>query len=255
MKNIKYDPEQYWSEVGARIRARGANNVIAGDDEPYYRYKRRQFLKLLHSIDFYNKTVLEVGCGPGGNLLEVLKHKPSALVGVDISSAMIALAKMNVPEEVKIFKTNGTQLDFEDQSFDIVFTATVLQHNTDENMLRLLIREICRVSADKVFLFERIEDDIVGDELCLGRPIEYYSKLMRENGFALMSHAFINIRVSYYVCGAIRKLLNPPTRKEGEPLTKISLVLQKLMLPWTRVLDKIFTSDKDIAKLEFQRIK
>ena len=219
------------------------------------RYKRKRFLSLLHSVNFNNKSVLEVGCGPGGNLLEVLKNNPSKLVGADISDKMVSLAKNKVPEQVKIFKTNGTQLEFDDNSFDIVFTATVLQHNTDEKMLIDLMDEICRVSSEKVFIFERIENEIKGDDLCLGRPVSYYSKIMKDNGFRLISKDYINIRVSYYVSGIIRKMLNPSVREEGEPLNGISIFLQKITLPLTQVLDKIFTSKKDIAKLEFQKVE
>jgi len=57
--------------------------------------------------------------------------------------------------------------------------------------------------------------------------------------------------VSYFVCGAIRKLLNPKSRQEGEPLNSVSVFLQKITLPLTMGLDKIFKSRKDIAKLEF----
>src|SRR5690606_32545310 len=124
----KYHPEEYWTTVAKRIKSReNGKNVIAGDDEPYYRYKRERFLELLHSIDFSNKSVLEVGCGPGGNLLEVLRHKPRKLVGVDISNEMVALAKDKLPAEVDIIKINGTKLPFDDNSFEMIFTATVLQ--------------------------------------------------------------------------------------------------------------------------------
>lgn len=60
-----YHPEPYWSEVAQKIKTREGVNVIAGDDEPYYRYKRKRFLKLLNSVDFAGKSVLEIGSGPG----------------------------------------------------------------------------------------------------------------------------------------------------------------------------------------------
>lgn len=252
----KYHPQKYWTEVAKRIRQReNGKNVIAGDDEPYYRYKRKRFLDLFHSIDFSNKSVLEIGCGPGGNLLEVLAKKPAKLIGVDISEEMVSLAKNKLPQEVKIIKIDGTKLPFDDHFFDIVFTATVLQHNTDEAMLRKLMKEISRVSSDKVYIFERIEQKIKGDDLCLGRPISYYSSIMEENGFLLTSQEHINIRVSYYVSGIIRKMLNPGTRKEGEPLNRLSIGLQKLTLPVTKLMDNVFKSGNDIARLEFQRRK
>lgn len=248
-----YQPEEYWSEVAERIASREGSNVVAGDDEPYYRYKRERFLQMLHTVDFKGKSVLEIGCGPGGNLREVWKHKPASLTGADISRQMTELARENNADEVRIVKVDGTKLPFDDQSFDIVFTATVLQHNTDEGMLKKLMAEIARVSGNKIYLFERIEADTIGDELCYGRPVGYYSSIMREHGFNLVSEEYINIRSSYYVSGAIRKGLNPGSRKEGEPLNGISLLLQKLSLPVTKALDKVFTSKKDVARLEFIR--
>jgi ubiquinone/menaquinone biosynthesis C-methylase UbiE len=256
MSKRSYHPEDYWSEVGQRIANReDGKNVIAGDDEPYYRYKRKRFLKLLNKIDFSNKSVMELGSGPGGNLLEICNQSPARLVGVDISEQMLALARNKVPEYVELVKTDGTHLTFADREFDIAFTATVLQHNTDEKMLKEIMGELGRVCSDKVYLFERIEKSIKGDELCYGRPVKYYSEIMENNGFRLTSKEFINIKVSYYVSGAIRKLLNPSSRKEGEPLNKLSVFLQNTTLPATSTLDKVFSSPTNIARLEFERIK
>lgn len=252
-KSGGYRPEPYWSEVAQRIRSRGKDNVIAGDDEPYYRYKRKKFLDLLHSVDFSGKHVLEIGCGPGGNLLEVLQHNPASLTAVDISSEMAALAAERLGNRARIVKIDGSHLPFDDGSFDIVFTATVLQHNTDEPMLKQLMSEICRVSRHSVYLFERIDKTVTGDELCHGRPVDFYAEICSRHGFELISKRFINIRASYYVSGAIRKGLNPPSRQEGEPISRLSWVMQQITLPLTGLLDKAFPSQKDVARLEFRR--
>src|SRR5690625_4683705 len=117
----KYHPEKYWTEVAKRIREReDGHNIIAGDDEPYYRYKRERFLNLLDSIDVAGKSVLEIGSGPGGNLLELFRKKPSKLAGVDISEEMVELAKNKLPEVVSIQKINGSELPFTNDSFDVV---------------------------------------------------------------------------------------------------------------------------------------
>ncbi len=254
MSQSSYNPETYWAAVGRRIEhRRDTTNVIAGDDEPYYRYKRKRFLKMLHAVDFKNRVVLEIGSGPGGNLVEVLKENPEVLKGVDISQQMVSLASQKLPEGVEVIKINGKELPFEDNGFDIVFTATVLQHNTDERMLKEILKEMCRVSSDRVYLFERIEKTIKGNALCQGRPVSYYADLMRQQGFLLQSTEYINIRVSYYICGAIRKLFNRRGRKEGEPLSRLSVFLQTLILPVTAMLDRVFLSEKDVARLEFRR--
>jgi SAM-dependent methyltransferase len=253
-KGTSYHPETYWSEVAQRIDSRGEQNLIAGDDEPYYRYKRDRFLQLLNTLSFKNKKVLELGNGPGGNLLEVSKHQPDRLVGADISAEMIQLARKNTAGmNIELVKIDGERLPFADREFDLAFTATVLQHNTDERMMAQILTELCRVTDQQLILFEQINATITGDDLMKGRPIAYYEQLCNQEGFKLKEVAFININVSYYVCGAIRKGLNPGTRQEGEPLNRISIFLENMLLPITRQLDKIFTTRKDLAKLVFVR--
>jgi ubiquinone/menaquinone biosynthesis C-methylase UbiE len=251
-----YNPETYWSEVAERIQERGDGNVVAGDDSPYYRYKRKRFLAMLNSIAFANKKVMEIGHGPGGNLAEVLKHKPETLTGVDISDNMIALAKENLSSEhINFYKTDGVTIGYPDQSHDIVFSATVLQHNSDEEMMKAMFTEMLRVSSDKVIIFERIEKVLKGDELCVGRPVAYYEEVANKCGFKLTDASFINIQVSYLVCGVIRKVFNPGSRKEGEKLNGFSVFMQKATLPITKQLDKIFTVKRDLGKLVFERIR
>jgi ubiquinone/menaquinone biosynthesis C-methylase UbiE len=253
-QNQTYHPEPYWSKVAQRINARQGTNVIAGDDEPYYRYKRDRFLEMLATLPFDGQSVLEIGHGPGGNLLHIDHHfRPSQLQGVDISADMVRLATSRLPEHVKVQKVNGTELPFADQSIDLVFSATVLQHNTDEKMLTALIAEMCRVARKQVYIFERIDDPIAGDELCLGRPTHYYEALFNQHGFQLRDVEFINIHTSYLVAGVTRKVLNPGSRQEGEPLNGVSLLIQDALLPLTKRLDKAFTVERDLAKLAFTR--
>lgn len=254
-KKSSYHPESYWSDVAKRINSREGRNVVAGDDEPFYRYKRQRFLEMLKAVDFNGKSVLEIGNGPGGNLKEISKLNPKRLVGADISAEMIKLARANNDDFVELVKIDGTSLPFENDTFDIVFTATVLQHNTDDNMMRSILNEICRVSKNRVYLFEKIDTEIKGDDLCYARPVQYYADLVAPHGFVLESSEYINIRSSYFISGAIRKGLNSKNRKEGEPLNGISTFLQNVSLPVTKILDKIFSSKKDVARLEFVKKK
>lgn len=250
-----YNPETYWDTVAENISSRQDLKIIAGDDEPYYRYKRRRFLELLHSIDFSGKTVLEVGSGPGGNLAIIYEKGCSKITGVDISQHMVTLSKQLLAgKNIEVFKTNGTDLPFADRSFDIVFTSTVLQHNTNEAVLHQLIKEICRVSKSEILLFERVESIIKGHESNLGRPIEYYEKILHTNNYKLTAKNSLPIQASYFVCGPIRKVFNRRDRKEGEPLTQLSVVLEKLVLPVTSIVDKIVPSNRDVMLLKFKRI-
>ena len=249
-----YQPEPYWSDVAKRIAAREGHNLIAGDDEPYYRYKRKRFLEMLATLDVSGKRVLEVGPGPGGNLFELAKRKPAELHGVDISSDMIRLATETTRGlGVHLHKTDGGSLPFEDGYFDVVFSATVLQHNSDDDMMRGMLAEMCRVSGSQVALFEKVDARIKGDELCMARPVSYYADIAYTHGYQLQEVEHINIRASYLVSGAARKLLNAPSRKEGEPLSAISTLAQRVSLPLTRLIDPYWDSETDVAKMVFGR--
>lgn len=249
-----FNTESYWDEVADNITVRVDTRLIAGDDEPYYRYKRNEFLKLLDKVDCINKSILEIGAGPGGNLEYLYNKGCRNLAGVDISGKMVAIAKEQLKgKNIDIQKTNGTDLPFSDSSFDLIFTSTVLQHNTDEAVLIQLINSICKTAKTDVIIFERIEKKLKGHESNIGRPVSYYSSLFSKNGFHLVEVNYLPIQCSYFVCGVIRKLFNSKNRKEGEPLTKFSICLEKILLPATRLLDKIIPSRRDVSMLHFTK--
>jgi ubiquinone/menaquinone biosynthesis C-methylase UbiE len=250
-----YHPEQYWDSVAESIDGREDLKIIAGDDEPYYRYKRRLFLNLFRQVDVRGKKVLEIGSGPGGNLQELTTMGAETVTGADISAKMIGVARRNLKDDaVQLVKINGRELPFPDGAFDLAFTSTVLQHNTHEQTLLQLIGEICRVTAGEVILFERIESRIKGHESNLGRPIAYYKNILAGHGFELVGTRFLPLQASYYVCGAIRRLFNARSRKEGEHITGAARLLENLTLPITKVLDKIITSRRDVGMLHFRRV-
>ena len=92
--NLGYDPEEYWSTVARHIRERNLPSMLAGDDEPFDRLNHDKFVEqMLQQLPIANRKCLEVGCGPGGNLLVLRRLEPARLVGVDISGDMVDLAR------------------------------------------------------------------------------------------------------------------------------------------------------------------
>ena len=249
-----YIPVDYWNEVARRIRNRKKQNLVAGDDEPFYHYKRQKFLSLLNSISFSGKKILEVGPGPGGNLLEIHKQAPAELHGVDISDEMLALAKETIGTlNIILHKTDGKTLDFPNRYFDIVITATVLQHITDEKILMQLVSSICKVSGSDVYLFERIEQKRKETNTNIGRTINEYAALFNQHDFYLKECRFADLHVSYITSGLARKLFNKQDREEGEQASPFSKSIQKTILPFTRQLDKVFKPKRDLAMLHFKK--
>jgi hypothetical protein len=76
---------------------------------------------------------------------------------------------------------------------------------------------------------------------------------MQQHGFGLVEQKSLELQASYYVCGAIRKLFNPRSRKEGEKPTKVSILLQQLTLPFTKLLDHIVPSHRDVTSMRFKK--
>ncbi len=233
-----YDVETYWDAVASRIASRKNGQFIAGDDEPYYRYKRGLFLTKLKSISFSNKKVLEVGSGPGGNLMVLQSLNAKKVVGCDISQEMIELALQSVPDDIEVRKVNGKTLPFDNNTFELVLTSTVLQHILDNEMLDQLIESMCRVASREIYIFERIEKSVRGNDVNVGRPISLYKSLFERYGFSYVKHSFIRSPVSHLFCGAVRKILSPQARAEGEHHRAITIKLQQAILPFTKFLDR-----------------
>jgi len=173
---------------------------------------------------------------------------------VDILEAMVAISRrLLANKNITILKIDGEHLPYPDGYFDLSFTSTVLQHITDEEMLSKIAGEICRVTGKEIYLFERVEKCIKGDELNLGRPVKYYQEIFGAHGYKLNRVRFLNVEISYWICGIIRKLFNSIRRREGEPVSKISEKLQELVLPLTSKLDGVFRANRDVGMLHFKK--
>jgi len=165
---------------------------------------------------------------------------------------MVELAKSHIDHhKVQIIKIDGEHLPFPDKSFDIVFTATVLQHNTDPEMVKKIIPELCDMCKEQLILFERVEEIEKGDELCMGRPVVFYEKLCEASGFYLEETKFINIQASFLASGVIRKLFSPK-HKEGKKMNDITVRLQESVLPFTTMIDPFIPTNRDLAMMIFK---
>src|ERR1700681_28092 len=105
--------EQHWSSVGDEIQSRPDENLLAGDDAPYYRYKADLFsTKFLPLVPVEARAVLDVGCGAGRTLKRLAARHPRRLVGCDQANQMVALAKKNLGDSAEIFLVDGELLPF-----------------------------------------------------------------------------------------------------------------------------------------------
>ena len=77
--------------------------------------------------------VIEVGCGAGGNLLELitLGFNPENLMGNELLPARVALARRNLPAACVVAAGDALDLQLRDESCDIVYQSTVFSSLLD----------------------------------------------------------------------------------------------------------------------------
>ncbi len=91
--------------------------------------------------------LLEVGCGGGGELQRLigLGLRPENLEGIDLLEARVSAARESLPAEVGIRCGDATQMDFEDDRFDVVFASLVFTSILSDEIQARLAREMMRL--------------------------------------------------------------------------------------------------------------
>ena len=75
--------------------------------------------------------VLDVATGTGAVAQELLRQKGCAVVGVDQSPEMLAVAREHLPATVKLVEASAEHLPFEDASFDALTVTYLLRYVDD----------------------------------------------------------------------------------------------------------------------------
>ncbi len=98
--------------------------------------------------------ILDAGCGGG----RVIKHLislgalPINIIGVDISSGMLEIAKAELPPQVKLVKASLSEVELEPGYLDLVTSSMVL-HYLDEEALEQTMRKFYQSLKPKGTLF------------------------------------------------------------------------------------------------------
>lgn len=126
------------------IRARYARRHVDADTYSalrpwvYMRVQERQRALIRRLCRFANSidrlTVLEIGCGTGGNLLELLALGFAAenLAGIDLLDSRIQEARRRLPSAVQLLCGDALTTDVGGRQFDIVYASTVFSSILDD---------------------------------------------------------------------------------------------------------------------------
>lgn len=96
------------------------------------------------NLPIYN--ILELGCGRGGVLLELLFFgaTPERLHGVDLLGPRLEMAHQELPH-LPLVCADGQRLPYEDKSFDLELQFTVFSSLLDDSVKHSLASEMLRV--------------------------------------------------------------------------------------------------------------
>lgn len=87
---------------------------------------RKRAIKLLRTLQ--PKRILDIATGTGDFAIANLKLNPDKVVGIDISTEMLAvgrekIAKKNLQDKIELFEGDSENIQFEDSSFDAITCA------------------------------------------------------------------------------------------------------------------------------------
>jgi ubiquinone/menaquinone biosynthesis C-methylase UbiE len=120
-----------------------------------YRFEKLTYLPhLVNFAGYMGKTLLEIGCGAGIDLVRFAQG--GALVtGVDLAEVSIALARKNFETRAlsgALQVMNGEALTFPDNSFGVVYAHGVLQYTADPAQMIQEIHRVLRPGGEAILM-------------------------------------------------------------------------------------------------------
>ena len=120
----------------ARRRATDRYSMLNRDVWLTVQERQRAMLRLFERLgwnDLSSRRVLEVGCGSGGNLLELLRigFTPRNLAGIELLPERFAHAMQTLPAGVVLMQGDASLVQLPDESEDIVMQSTVFSSLLD----------------------------------------------------------------------------------------------------------------------------
>jgi SAM-dependent methyltransferase len=111
--------------------------------------RQRAMLRLFDRLgwrELGSRSVVEVGCGAGGNLLELLRmgFAPERMVGIELLPERIEHARHVLPAALRLVHGDATQADIAPASQDLVLQSTVFSSLLDDDMQRRMAQAMWR---------------------------------------------------------------------------------------------------------------
>lgn len=135
--------------------------------------------------EFQWTSLIEVGCGPGPNLINIVKHfKGKQVGGIDVSSSAIELAKQTFNGAfLKVGSVEDIMLS--DNSTDVILSDMCLIY-LSPSKIDTAIKEIKRVGRSHIIFCEFHSESLINRlrlRFTSGYYAHNYKKLLAKHGF------------------------------------------------------------------------
>ena len=137
------------AERYARRHAGDRYSLLKPDVWQTLQERQRAMLRLFAHLGWHDPAALrvfEVGCGSGGNLLELLRigFLPEHLSGIELLPERFAQARQVLPAAVSLHSGDALQLSLPAQSQDVVYVSTVFSSLLDDAFQQRLAEAMWR---------------------------------------------------------------------------------------------------------------
>lgn len=154
--------------------------------------------KLLPQLE--GKVVLDLGCGYGNNCRDFIERGAKRVVGVDLSSKMLEVAKReNAHPNIEYIQMDMNEIMQLKESFDLVFSSLAFHYVADYRLLISHIKKLLKVGG--VLLYSQ-------EHPCTTAPKKGCIWTKDEEGHKLYTH------LSDYMYSGIRKVMWLDTQVE-----------------------------------------
>jgi 2-polyprenyl-3-methyl-5-hydroxy-6-metoxy-1,4-benzoquinol methylase len=141
-KNI--NTSEYWDEIW-KIESRETWRI--------YPETNKRIVEIIGS----NKEVLEIGCGVGVLLKQIMNNN-NEVTGIDISSFAISLLKEDGIRGIQSILPN---IPLDDNIFDIVVGTEILEHMDNDKELLMQCNRVCKNGGKIIFV---VPDNCLGPD-------------------------------------------------------------------------------------------
>ena len=197
------EPRPEFDRFAHHYRSMHKDSIQIGGEEPeYYASYKAKHAARRHGASSKPRTLLDFGCGIGGMTRHLANAFPGTeLIGVDVSSESIAIAREAHGNAARFMPIEGNRLPMEDASVDAAIAACVFHHIPPEARLSWT-RELRRVvrPGGHLFIYEhnplnpltrKVVRDCVFDADAILLPQGETRALLQDAGFSEVENDYI----------------------------------------------------------------